>query len=232
MRAYTSHYRADAQFIVGPSSLSPTRQASEARRLREIVRQLRLRPQELVVDLGCGSGWRAELCTRERARVVACDVAPAGVGAARTRYPQVGNFAVADAYAAGIKSRVADVVVMSEVLEHLEDLPTALGELKRLLRPGGRALITVPNNETIVHHLCIHCNRPTPVNAHLHSFTAEDLGTMLRRHGLAVRSSALLSNRLLELVGFPHKSRWFPQWAWTGCATHSSAGQASYCCWP
>ena len=108
------------------------------------------------------------------------------------------------------------MIVLSEVLEHLQDIPAALHELKRLLRPGGRVVITVPNREIIIQHLCIHCNSLTPANAHLHSFDATSLRAIVREHGLAVRKTALLSNKLLELIGFPHKSRWLPHLAWRG----------------
>ena len=214
MRDYSTHYRADAELIVDPAHLPPVRLASERRRLTAIVRHLRLRPQERVLDLGCGSGWLATLCAEAGARVVACDIAPAGVAAARARYPQSGSFVVGDAYAVGLTSNVADVIVLSEVLEHLDDIPTALGELKRLLRPGGRVMVTVPNRETIVRHLCIHCNRLTPANAHLHSFASTALAATLEEHGLSVKRIVLMSNKLLELVGFPHKSRWLPHWGW------------------
>jgi SAM-dependent methyltransferase len=216
MRDYTTHYRADADLIVDPARLPPVRFASESRRLTAIVRHLGLQPGERLLDLGCGSGWLSDLCARSGAQVVACDVAPAGVAAARARYPASGSFVVGDVYAVGLKSNVADVIVLSEVLEHLQDIPAAVRELKRLLRPGGRLMVTVPNRETIVKHLCIHCNSLTPANAHLHSFDAASLGVALQEHGLAVRKTVLLSNKLLELIGFPHKSRWLPHLGWRG----------------
>src|SRR5262249_50745102 len=41
-------------------------------------------------------------------------------------------------------SRQYDLVLMLDVLEHLEDDTAALGHLQHLLKPGGRALLTVP----------------------------------------------------------------------------------------
>lgn len=37
-------------------------------------------------------------------------------------------------------------------------------------QPGGTLIVTTPYNEKIVYTLCIHCNRPTPMHAHLHAF--------------------------------------------------------------
>ena len=216
MRDYTTHYRADADLIVDPSALSPERHASESRRLEGIVRHLGLRPGERLLDLGCGSGWLAAACGAAGASVIACDVAPQGVAAAKNRYPEAGSFLACDAYAVGLRSSELDVIVLSEVLEHLEDVPAALDEANRLLRPGGRLLLTVPNEERIIQHLCIHCNRLTPANAHLHSFDARNLAAQIGEHGLSVRRTVLLTNKLLELIGFPRRTHRLPYWCWRG----------------
>ena len=106
--------------------------------------------------------------------------------------------------------------MLSEVAEHLEDLPGALAEVAHLLRPGGRLLVSVPYRETIVEHLCIHCNRLTPANAHLHSFDEEKLAAHLHAQGLAPGPFLLLNNKALELVGLPRWTRSWPYWAWRG----------------
>ena len=216
VKDYTTHYRADAEHIVDPSALAPERHASESRRLEGIVRHLHLRSEERLLDLGCGSGWLGATCAEAGARVIVCDVAPEGVAAAKKRYPKAGSFLAGDAYAVGLRSSELDVIVLSEVLEHLEDVAAALVESSRLLRPGGRLLLTVPNEERIIQHLCVHCNRPTPANAHLHSFDARNLSAQLGQHGFSVRRTVLLTNKLLELIGFPFRARRLPYWCWRG----------------
>jgi SAM-dependent methyltransferase len=190
------------------------RRHSERRRLQRLVRLLRLRPGERVLDVGCGSGWLAHHCRAAGARVWALDLAPAGVSRARGRYPQAASFGVGDAYALPFAPRAFDVVVLSEVLEHLEWVDRALAEAARVLRPRGRAMVSVPYREVILEHLCIHCNRLTPANAHLHSFDGHGLTGRLEAHGLRVEHAALLGNKLLELAGFPHWTRALPLWTW------------------
>lgn len=49
-----------------------------------------------------------------------------------------------------------DLVLMLEVIEHLADIPHALGEVARVTRPGGVAIITTPNRLNVtsrIHHL-------------------------------------------------------------------------------
>ncbi|MEC8993282.1 MAG: class I SAM-dependent methyltransferase, partial [Candidatus Latescibacterota bacterium] len=114
---YKQHYRADADYIEDPGSLSHIRSASERRRLQVIVNRLRLRRDMRVLDVGCGSGWLSDLCAGRGAQVVACDIAPSGVASARGRYPNAASYLATDVYAVGLAEASFDAVVLSEVVE-------------------------------------------------------------------------------------------------------------------
>jgi SAM-dependent methyltransferase len=76
-----------------------------------------------------------------------------------------------------------DVVVASEVLEHVPDLPGALREIRRVLRPGGRAAITLPLE--------------THVATHIHSVESREAAIWrLETAGLAVLSCEERHERL------------------------------------
>jgi 2-polyprenyl-3-methyl-5-hydroxy-6-metoxy-1,4-benzoquinol methylase len=45
--------------------------------------------------------------------------------------------------------RAFDVVIAAEVIEHLENPRFTVREIQRLLRPGGTAIVTTPNNESL-----------------------------------------------------------------------------------
>ena len=123
-------------------------------------------------------------------------------------------------------------MVLSEVLEHLEDMPRALAEVRRALRPAGRVLVSVPYRERILYHLCIHCNRLTPANAHLHRFGRGDLESLLAASGLQPRRTWLLTNKLLERVGFSRWTQAWPQSCWRliDAAANRLLGHAGYVC--
>lgn len=215
LRDYKKHYRADADYIEDPQALSRVRSASERRRLQVIVDRLGLRAGMRLLDLGCGSGWLSELCSGRKAHIVACDLAPSGVTAARRRFPLAADYVASDVYAVGLRSDSCDAIVLSEVVEHLEDVGAGLTEAARLLRPGGRLIVTVPYRETILQHLCIHCNQLTPANAHLHRFDHASLEQALRQAGLQPIGSRVMGNKILEMIRFPHWTRWWPQWLWS-----------------
>ncbi|MFA6110211.1 MAG: class I SAM-dependent methyltransferase [Candidatus Latescibacterota bacterium] len=214
---YLTHYRLDAEAILDPRDLEPQQRASEARRIEALVRMLAPSAGERMMDLGCGSGWLAARCRRTGAEVHAVDLSPRGVAAARRRFPEVDRFHVADVYRLPFQPASFDALVLSEVLEHLTEPVQALVEVRRVLLPGGRLLICVPYRERILQHLCIHCNRLTPANAHLHSFAEADLAAALEEAGLRVRRFAFLANKALALVGFPRWSRSWPHGCWQLC---------------
>jgi len=182
--------------------------------LQTLVRQLHLARGERVLDAGCGAGWLAERCVRVGARVAAMDIALAGVAGVRARFPEVNSLQVGDLYHLPYVSGHFDVVILSEVVEHIEDINAVFREVSRVLKPGGRLLISVPYRETIVDHLCIHCNQLTPANAHLHCFDEAALSDCCRQADLSLRHVHLMANKLLEMAGFPLFSRRWPYWSW------------------
>lgn len=96
----------------------------------------------------------------------------------------------------------ADNIILSETLEHITDLDRCMDEIHHALKENGVLIISVPNNEKIQYTLCIHCNRMTPLNAHLHSFTLISLKELLTSHGFIVRESFPFENRYLNMLKF------------------------------
>lgn len=211
---YRAHYETDADAISCPHALDPSRYQSERRRLQTLLRGLPLKEGIRVLDVGCGSGWFAKECAETGATVWASDLSRQGVRGARERYPGAGLFQVGDVYHLAFAESCFDIVILSEVLEHLEDLDRAVAEVVRVLRPGGQLLASVPYREKIVSHLCIHCNQLTPANAHLHSFDEHSLGDRMRRSGLEPKRLIFLNNKLLEVMRFPLRFAWLPHWLW------------------
>lgn len=129
--------------------------ATADRPWHEMVRRY-LRPSDLagrrVLEIGCGRGelacQLAESGTPPQ-RLVAADFAHAAVrlGAARGRHKSLDavSWMVADVQAVGLPDGAFDTVISCETIEHLVDPVGALREFHRLLRPGGRVVLTTPN---------------------------------------------------------------------------------------
>jgi SAM-dependent methyltransferase len=84
-----------------------------------------------------------------------------------------------------------DVVVTSEVLEHIQDDVTAISELHRVLKPGGTLGVTVPTwwPEKINWMLSDEYHAPKSPGGHVRIYSATELKAKLRSAGLDVFAS-------------------------------------------
>ena len=116
-----------------------------------------LAPDSIGLDIGCGSGAAAQLLQR------AYQTHPTGM--------DISEFAVEASNKRGVKTLQVDVtnlpvfeasqdfVLALDVIEHIEDRHILLTEMFRVLKPGGKGLITVPahswlwsNHDELNHH--------------------------------------------------------------------------------
>lgn len=117
----------------------------------------RLRPGYALLDVGSGPGT-ITLGLAERVlpgRVVGVDSAPAAVEAARHAAADRGlpvEFGLGDAYALEFADHSFDVVHAHQVLQHLADPVAALGEMRRVTRPGGWVAVRDADYEAMVWH--------------------------------------------------------------------------------
>jgi SAM-dependent methyltransferase len=96
-----------------------------------------------VLDVGCGTGWFSREAARRGARVTSLDIALQLLHETR-RKVETGRVN-GDACALPFASGSFDLVISSECIEHTLDPRQALREIHRVTRPGGRLLVTVPN---------------------------------------------------------------------------------------
>ncbi len=105
----------------------------------------------VAVDVGCGDGTatsvamaRCKLTPGAEVSVIGLDWSCAALALARRRGISVARAAVSGP-GLPLASGSVDVVIMSELIEHLVDTDAALDEAARVLVPGGRLLLSTPN---------------------------------------------------------------------------------------
>jgi ubiquinone/menaquinone biosynthesis C-methylase UbiE len=119
------------------------------------VTELAIRAGHVVLDLGCGTG--ADLAAFGEAagrdgRVIGLDSDQDALREARDRAagrPRVG-VVEGDIHAIGLPDRSVDRVHTDRVLQHVADPGAVLGESRRVLRPGGRAVFAEPDWDTLI----------------------------------------------------------------------------------
>jgi SAM-dependent methyltransferase len=99
-----------------------------------------------VADVGCswGYGTAAIAGGRPRRSVIGIETDPAYVATARRRFPDL-TILPADAATLPLPDAAADAVVLLDVLEHVAEPDVVLGEIRRVLRPGGVLIMSVPH---------------------------------------------------------------------------------------
>lgn len=101
-----------------------------------------------VLDIGCGNGWNAGQFARRGCTVVGVDLSEQGIELARKSHPNV-RFEVLAADSSVLQQlneEPFDIVVSTEVVEHLySPRPYAAGCFAAL-KPGGRAILSTPHH--------------------------------------------------------------------------------------
>jgi len=114
--------------------------------LARLVGEAKLTGKERVLDLGCGAGHTSLACASHAATVFAVDVTPQMVAAATNlaRERRVTNveFRVADVQDLPFEDQSFDVVTSRVSAHHYADAAKAVAEAFRVLKPGGRLLIS------------------------------------------------------------------------------------------
>ena len=107
-------------------------------------------PREHLVDVGCGNGAQTLKFADHFDRITGVDISEDFLGDFRREIARRGLENRVTALAGGgvtipLDDGCADCVTSFTVLEHVPDQEAALREMWRILRPGGRLLLTVPN---------------------------------------------------------------------------------------
>lgn len=99
-----------------------------------------------VLDLGCNSGYGTAQLAQRFPRVFGVDVSAQAIHEAERRYSESGAvFGKVDGRTLPFPDRSFGAVVSFQVIEHIPNLTPYLSEVRRVLRPGGRAIFTTPN---------------------------------------------------------------------------------------
>jgi ubiquinone/menaquinone biosynthesis C-methylase UbiE len=180
-----------------PEDLEPPELA-----LRAGFARANLRPGDRVLDLGCGQGDLTAVLADAGTRPLGVEVAEAALSRARRRHPELSFTRAPIDGPLPLPDGAFDVVWASEVIEHVADTARWLSEVRRVLVPSGRLLVTTPNHGRLGLALYGIERYSQPLGDHLHLYSARSLRTLLdgfhfAEIAIARRGGAPLARRLL-----------------------------------
>ena len=162
-----------------------------------------------VLEIGCGSGAACAAIAGLASEVVGLDVDEAALAVARQRAPRLRFLAASLTDPLPLESGSFDAVYWNDVAEHLhpDDLDFALGEIRRVLRPGGHLLTITCHQDDGPHDATLVTGEPgsPPRGMHLQEFTYARFQALLAGAGFDARHAlvgiaALGKLRLLPLL--------------------------------
>ncbi len=161
-----------------------------------VERLLELRPGETILDVACGNGMLARRLADLGARVVACDFSEAFIERARARSTELADridYSVVDAtdrdQLLQLGERRFDGATCTQGLMDMPTIVPLFEAITRLVRPGGRFVITVP-------HPCF--------NTHGMSILAEALEDEGGRHTVtSIKLTRYLTSQTVKGAGVP-----------------------------
>lgn len=132
-----------------------------------------------ILEIGCSGGpLMQKLRDSGYINLTGIDISPEAVALCRER--NLGNVLVMDAQQPDFPPDSFDVIIASDVLEHLTDAPRASSAWYRLLRPGGTAMVFVPAFKFL-------WSGHDVVNHHVHRYRAVELAALLRNAGFEIQ---------------------------------------------
>lgn len=180
---------------------------SRYERLGELVSE-HYRPGLRIADLGCGNCWWNTF----GAPVTGVDINERMLEWARQNKRLADYHMTTTLAETSLPSATFDIVVMSEVLEHILNLDQTLAEVRRILKPEGRFLITVPYdfflgpffilfNLNCIYMGYIRGSRYHRVRCgHINHFTKSRLRLTLHRNGFGLKGVFVVNGLLLYAV--------------------------------
>ena len=146
-----------------------------------------------IVDCGCGTGYLLQELLEAGFTACGIDNSEKSINETKLRCQNYKNFIgaeIADLQQMPFQDREVGCIFLMEVLEHLDEFyaDCVLKEFKRVIKPGGKVIITVPNHENLDMHkvACPECGCVFHRMQHMKFFEEGSLRSLMQKHGFEI----------------------------------------------
>lgn len=211
-RTMEARYRMPYNWLHAPHSIRWAHKEGLSRIVRKWIRA-----QDRLLDVGCGDAWYTARFADTGATVTGIDVSERAIGFAKIICPKA-TFVVGSADHLPFPDGSFDVVTCIQVIEHLteETGQNALQEFRRVLRPGGLMIISVPSTLRPLSTAHLRHYTPGSIRAFVEPYgTIESISGHEQHSRVLTVIRKLFENRIWSL---PFAAKWFyekiyfPRW--------------------
>lgn len=152
---------------------------------------------ESILDVGSASGWFLSQLSifYPNAKCAGVDIYKDAISYGKKMYPSL-RLIHTDAHTLPFGDNSFDVIVCTEVLEHVEDPEQVLQEIKRVLKPNGVAVIEMDSGNLlfrIVWHWWTNMRRGVWRDSHIHAFNTQKLENMIKKTGFLILEKSIFN---------------------------------------
>lgn len=170
-----------------------------------------------ILDYGCGAGIVLEIMSEINPKCfyIGVDISQEIIKLDKKRLPQFKFLKINEEKKLPFKDNFFDFVISTDVIEHIYNTPFLFGELSRILKPGGKILLTTPYHGFFKNLAIILTNNFElifdPLKAHIRFFTKKSMTYCLKKVDLIPQKYEYygrfypLSNGMLVLAKKPEK---------------------------
>jgi ubiquinone/menaquinone biosynthesis C-methylase UbiE len=126
-----------------------------------------------VLEVACGAGAGLGYLAQSAKSIEACDIDPEIIEIAKSHYKDRFKIVMGDAHQLPFDDSSKDVIILFEALYYIQDVEKFLSECKRILRPNGILLISLPNKS-------LYDFNPSPLSHRY--FTISELNNLLSKY--------------------------------------------------
>lgn len=122
-------------------------------RVKKILQEIKIFKNKTILDVGCEAGYISIKMAERGAKITAIDIIQEALDSFKeklTFYPQLKKritIKKLDARKISSKNNFFDVIVATEVIEHMPEIGKFAQEAARILKPKGKLIITFPNEQ-------------------------------------------------------------------------------------
>lgn len=165
-------------------------------RLNEIIRIIPQKKNLKILDAGCGEGQLLSRITKTiEGELYGADATEIAIETAQEKVPGV-SFSLQDITNLNYKDNFFDVVICTEVIEHISDYVKAISELKRVLKDEGMLILSFPNEPLAILLRAGFFRKPI-IEDHVNSFSP---GMMQKIVGLSIGRKVNLPIQICDFL--------------------------------